>query len=337
MFDLNKNAFFMLGVTPDTNEHDIVEAFEDVVSEHPEKEHELQSAQNNLRMPNKRLLEELTYLWGVSPEHWLGLFSSTPESWDGLTEVAKMNLAAHYCCLAPYHIEALMEKTLDALVRGRDAYAVLFDEIKTSRKQAQLPLPQEAQYQESLEAVAAMHRKAAMFAVENGRHGGKIMTKIVEIWRLHDSDSGRFVMDLCRDYDRWSISKLRPIEKKINHIIVIVRNETEKMDLPYGHYSESFLQAELNELEKLLSEWDEYSQPVQLIKQAKWLDEPKSKEIYNKLRSLAIELHNKFGMTKQPLRISQSLLNTFPELPGIVGLLADDVNALKKREEDTRA
>ncbi len=82
-------------------------------------------------------------------------------------------------------------------------------------------------------------------------------------------------------------------------------------------------------IETKLDEWDEYSQPRQLIYDAKGLDEPRSKAIYEKLRDLTLWLANENQCFKQALTISKALLKTFPELPTVLDQASEDIETLE--------
>lgn len=323
MFDLRNNAFFILGVTPSSTSPEIADAFERVVSKQQTKEQELQTAVNNIMLPSKRYLEELTYLWGISPDNWNDWLSSLPNTWDDLTTTAKRNLAAHFCYFAPKKArKQLIEKALKEMIQERDSYVELFEEIKTSREMAQFPPPQETYYNEALEVIAALHQNAAIYALEQEKHGGEMMAKIVKKWRFDYSRTGLFVMDMSCDYRRRATNKICSLEENIFKNIRILKNDARFLEMLLGGKrpkNEVENKEELDQLEKLLSKWEKCIKPIQLMNEAKGLNDPRSKEIYINLNELAMDYHAIFHMSKQGYRVSRVLLKTFSDLPWLEG------------------
>lgn len=342
MFDLRNNSFFVLGVTPKATKVEIAEAFEEFAFAFPEKEHEFHTAKTNLLVPKSRLLEELTYLWGVPLEHWERLILSTSEFWNQPI-IARMNLAANYCFSLNENTNfatslSFVKPALYALIVSKDIDSELYKKIKVNRKKAQLPPPQETHYEEALATISALHRKAAMNAVDYVRQGGLILAEIVIQWRNANTKAGRFVMELCHDYDRWTIDKLRPIEQKIDQVIkalkaedFICKNFSTKEYMEYIEGRVDRVTTQLNELESLLAEWNDYSQPMQLMYKAKGLDDPKSGNLVEKLRTLYQKPDFKSYMPTHSLRISLMLLKTFSALPESVGRIETDIKNLKAR------
>ena len=117
-------------------------------------------------------------------------------------------------------------------------------------------------------------------------------------------------------YDRWSGPMLRRIEDEIGETAERLRKNTGDG-------------VALRLIETKLDEWDEYSQPRQLIYDEKGLDEPRSKAIYEKLRDLTLWLANENQCFKQALTISKALLKTFPELPTVLDQASEDIETLE--------
>ena len=109
---------------------------------------------------------------------------------------------------------------------------------------------------------------------------------------------------------------LHPLEKEINRATEELQN---------SHSEKS-----LDLLEKKLLEWDKYAQPIQLIEEGKGFDEKRSSEICNKLRDIALHLHNNEDKSEISLRITKLLHTVFPELPEAAKDLAHDLDALEK-------
>ena len=110
------------------------------------------------------------------------------------------------------------------------------------------------------------HIKTAINMIFHAEHPGTLATNITDKWRFDKTASGRFVADLIRGAYKSRIQPiLQPLEQDIDRAADILR------DTPRNELS-------LQLIERKLSEWDEYAQPLQLI------DEDKGLNIHNKLK-----------------------------------------------------
>ena len=317
-FDLRNNAFYLLGVAPEAASADIADAFDDAVMDSPDDESKLQIAKDVLATPKKRLREELSSLWDVHPGEWDKWLASTPDSWDGIFGIARINLAAHFLSALgdDDYSDDIRRKALDYLMGGRDGFDRLLPALVAARKTAGMPPPSAEHFRQAMHDIGEQHCKVAMRAIETASAPCAMMTSIAEEMRYDKTASGRFAADLVRAFDRWSITKLRPIEDGIDKAIASLRGgEVNKVVL--------------DDIDRLLNEWDEYSQPMQLMNEAKGLDEERSKKLANKLRSAAVYIANEHEEHEAALHISNVLNRTFPELPGIAGTLATDITTLR--------
>lgn len=323
MLNLRDNAFYLLGVSPEAAAAEVADAFDDAVMDAPADEAKLQKAKNALAAPKKRLPEELLSLWGVPAGKWeQWLARDNPGEWGELSGVARMNLSAHFMSAlsAGDYSDDLRRAMLGQIIEARnDFLTIMPDDIRAARKKAGMPPPSDEHFRAALLAVSEKHCQAAMRAIETAEKPGSIMTDIAEEWRYNKTESGRFVAHFSRAYDLWSIPKLRPIEQGIGKAINALQDGIDENAL--------------DDIDYLLAEWDKYSQPMQLMNEAKGLDDPRSRELLGKLRSLAIDLANNRKEYDAALRISNALSKTFPELPGKAGRLAEDIKTLRKLSE----
>lgn len=324
MLNLRDNAFYLLGVSPEATAAEVADAFDDAVMDAPTDEAKLQKAKNALAAPKKRLPEELLSLWGVPAGKWeQWLARDNPGEWGELSGVARMNLSAHFMSAlsAGDYSDDLRRAMLGQIIEAQnDFLTIMPDDIRAARKKAGMPPPSDEHFREALLAVSEKHCQAAMRAIETAEKPGSIMTGIAEEWRYNKTESGRFVAHFSRAYDLWSISKLRPIEQDIDKAINALQG---------GDIDENAL----DDIDYLLAKWDKYSQPMQLMNEAKGLDDPRSRELLGKLHSLAIDLANNHKEYDAALRLSNALSKTFPELPGKAGRLAEDIKTLRKLSE----
>ena len=325
MFDLRKNPFHLLGVLPEATAAEIMDAREDAEADGVAPEQELQTADTALRHPRKRLICEMSSLWGVPQKSASALLARVSGEGEfdiadeNLPPLARANLAAHVCAADMFSADDERRQVIEWLIEAREGIveSALQGEFNVTRKKAGFPPVQEEHLRDAVVELTKAHLDAALNAVEKADHPGKLMTGIVEEWRYVKTPGGIFVHDMAEGYGRWSVSILRPIGERIQESAKALRQNPDNSGA-------------LAAIERGLAEWDEYSQPVQLKEEAKGLDERESLDLYRDLRQLALHLANEKKKYRVSLKISNALLRTFPELPTVRGQLSNDIKTLKK-------
>ncbi|CAN0603422.1 unnamed protein product, partial [Ectocarpus sp. 12 AP-2014] len=98
----------------------------------------------------------------------------------------------------------------------------------------------------------------------------------------------------------------------------------------------SDIEALVTRASDLLVRWDDVNQPVQVYEQHQGHEEGRSKRIYEKLRSLCLDLANNRSEFTEARRLSEALLRTFPELESVAEALKGDVAALENLDEQQK-
>ena len=93
-------------------------------------------------------------------------------------------------------------------------------------------------------------------------------------------------------------------------------------------YTESFSNADFEEFEEELEQWDEIAQPLQLAHESKGADEAHSKELYEKIRATAFNLAHDEDRLHEALRITKLSKQVFAELPWAAEALMEDARVL---------
>jgi hypothetical protein len=208
---------------------------------------------------------------------------------------------------------------IEALIGAYDEIETgeISDTINTERTVAGFPAVGSHLVEEVLASTRSRHLDAALGAVTRNEHPGRLMTQMVEA-RLERQGSARdFIEALAERYDRWAGLALSGLEERLDAAVARLRRHTKDA-------------AALEDIVVILKDWDEYSQPRQLIFKSKHLDEPRSGVIYGKLRDLVLWLANDRNEYRRALVISQVLLRTFPELPSVIDQVPGDIEALKE-------
>jgi len=346
VFDLTSNPFAILRVSPRDDRDAILAAYEDAVTEGRPDERKLLEAQHALMASKPRLHAELSWLLDVAPARVNSILNSlqkatgTAEAATLLEELpglARANLAADLCGrLEPAEPRAqpavdggahLPLDPLDELVVAQadiDPPLVL-KAVNTARVLAGFPQLDLALVQEGLKAIREQHRNAALELIFATSHPGKRMTQIVDEFLHEDNYIFGFVEDLVERFDARCSERFRVIEDSIRAAETRLReNPHEQWPLLRPPPKDSAS----GQITQRLAEWDEYSQPRQLVYQAKGLDESRSRILYKSLRDLCVWLANEEHAYQPARQITQALSEAFSELPSVASQSAKDLPAL---------
>ena len=286
-------------------------------------------AQQTVLTSRTRIEAELSWFPGAPPSQARDILSNLEESNLGdadralerLRGLDKANLAADLCTRSggeTKYINELLETYEDFTVR--DVQEVL----RGLRSVSGFPIPDQQQVSGALTSLRLNHAKAAVACIIAAKSPGEALTEIVEAFLDWSNDDVGHVLDLIvREYDAWSQPHLGRIKEKIESDIAIYRGGSD--------------QCPVEQLVKLLAEWDAINQPVQLLDESKGHEEPRSKEIYGIVQDFCLWLANENGQYKEALAISRALLETFPELPAVAAQISRDVDVLESLAEEAKS
>ena len=229
----------------------------------------------------------------------------------------RANLAAQTVAMNPYL------RIVATLIEAQNEIqpATVTELINAERRVAGFPQVEQILVEQALAGVRSKHIEAALGAVTAAEHAGRFMTELIECRLDAEGPCRDFLERLAERYDSWSGPPLHRVEEQLDAAIALIRANTNDP-------------AALKQISACLTIWDEYSQPRQLIFQAKHLDEPRSKAIYGKLRDLALWLANEKKCFEQALLVSRVLLRTFPELPSVIDQVSTDIETLEELVEE---
>jgi len=320
-FDLLNNPFVILGVSTRDGREAIAEALEDRLAEGEIDEEDLLRAQQTLMASKSRLQAEMGWLIGMAPSRVKGVIAALEGNDDDAIEQVLSDSNAVACANIAAFLSAASGTKINVLHQLFGAQAEIepdyvTETINADRRISGFPEIARGLVEPTLDALKEQHCQAALAAITGSPHPGKRMTSLVEAVLPAKGPVRDFLEMVGERYDRWSGPMLRRIEDEIG-----VATERLRKNTGDG--------VALRLIETKLDEWDEYSQPRQLIYDAKGLDEPRSKAIYEKLRVLTLWLANENQCFKQALTISKALLKTFPELPTVLDQASEDIETLE--------
>lgn len=328
---LHNSPFALLGVSTRDNANKIIEQAE-------EKSLFLESdicakARSDLTIVRNRLVSEIRWLPGVSPNKAMSLLNALSSNYESLKDVTSLPP------LANSNLLAAVFETLDQDLAASDwqdlitifAYAVdlinsddVLREINADRALSgfsevrsleQIEMELEERYRFYTDTIkSALNRLEPMKLVE-------VVSIVVERTTKSGHDHApRLVHDLVDRYEmeteRFLIAEAENIRKLVEAI---------KLN---SHNGESQIKTQVEKLEMVVRKWDAIAQPIQLSKKAQGLDHNLSHDVAILIRSLAVELFNNHDMVSTVNLLTQTLKELFAEVPAVLERLEGDSEAI---------
>lgn len=327
-FDLFLNAFSVLKASFTSNHAEISDLVEDAEFDELHSQEIIQRSRQALLSPIDRLDQELSWLPELSNTQIneigsllkAGRITDLREAIAFLPDLSKANVLAHLC-----GTNSADETLLQDLLRAWDDVdqLILLQFLNTQRQAAGFPQVERSQLSASINALESTHARSAALHVWRLGEPGKVMESLVEA-ELKKGRASRILADFVREYDILSEPHLARIGEAIDQQIELARQPSCQ------------LEAVTSEIAELLRQWDDVNQPVQVFEQFQGHEEGRSKQIYEKLRSLCLELANERDEFRHAKRLSEALLHTFPELESVAEVLKGDVEALENLDEQQK-
>lgn len=326
-YGLTENPFNLLKVSIRSSRDDIAEAYEDALDDGVHDEDLLLQSHQALLGPKSRLEAELSWLPDCSPSRanriMEGLSGNSTVA-NLIIEVADIeglsaaNVYASICKRSPGN-----RSVIEFLIRSYDVFSEkqTISALNENRQISGFPKANRELVSGLLPGTKEQHARAAVGSIIKSEHPSLLMTELVEDFLNKSGGARDFLEVVAFHYDTWSAPKLREIKDQIDQSVEILR-------------ADSAANQPVLDIARFLSDWDEYSQPAQLLEQEKGLDEQRSKDLYDELRDISLWLANEEGEFKSALAISKALLDTFPELPSVVIQASDDIDALETLVKD---
>jgi len=327
-FNLFLNAFSVLKASFTSNHAEISDLVEDAEFDELHSQEIVQRSQQALLSPIARLDQELSWLpeLSVTQINEIGSLLEAERITDlreaiaFLPDLPKANVLAHLCGTNSVD-ETLLRDLLHAWDDVDQLSVLQF--LNTQRQAAGFPQVERSQLAASIKVLESTHARSAALSVWRLDEPGKVMESLVESELKRDRES-RILAEFVREYDTLSEPHLARISEAIDQQIELASQPTQQ------------LEAVTSEIAELLRQWDDVNQPVQVFEQHQGHEEGRSKQIYEKLRSLCLELANERGEFRHAKRLSEALLYTFPELESVAEVLKGDVEALESLDEQQK-
>ena len=328
---IKENPFYILDATTRDNRQKIVELAEEKSFDIDEDL--CQKARSDLTMPRNRVLAELNWLPGVSPNKISLLISKLKTcdkslySIEGIPDLARINILMEL--LDNEHIKFNTNELEDVIIKIINNFDNLnTDEIIRDINEDRIVsgFPEINDYELVENHLLEKKRSCVKLILKRLNnletlHLIDIMTRIVDDATVNgEIQASSMLEDLVDDYKLHTQNFLEQEFEKIRKLIEIIQNRAEE--------GKDTISPLINKLLEITRNWDNVAQPIQLSMKSRGLDEPLSSKVANTIRSLSIELTNDYGYVELSQKISEVIKELFAELPEIVEKVEEDIDTL---------
>jgi coenzyme PQQ biosynthesis protein PqqD len=329
---LHLNPFYILGATTRDDKQRIVKLAEEMSLE---LDHDIcQKSRSDLTNPRTRLGAEMAWLPGISPKKTIQLTNLLLEDpkaiWleSGLPSLAHANLmAAAFESVQKtddpsdisqfiYEMAYLVDEiAIDDVVQfiNEDRAISGFSEVR-SLDQVESELIQRKRYFKKA-IIDALNRLPSSSLVE-------AMTDVVDWTTDNGNDHApELVDDLVDSYEVECHNFLQKEAENIKKLIAGAFDSATS--------GEAVLNIRIDKLISVARNWNKVAQPIKLSAKARGIKHEPSNEIAVSIRSLEIDLFQKFDMLTQVRRINELLQELFSELPDFNERITQDTEFLE--------
>lgn len=315
---MSSSPFTILGVSSRATHDAVVSAAEDRIFDGIDATI-LEDARNSLTIPRERVNAELRFFPDISPARLDGVIRELQEAenqsevdrvLNGLPALTRINLLVD---LLRSDVESYLPIFCVALSEFDPHLAR--QAIDENRTVSQFRSVQSDEWRDALQSYQAELAEELFQSVISTPSPSTHLIDLLNSQSLRDGEWFSSTLDGAIDrYDRWSETELSKIQSRLTGHIELASN---------GRLDDA-----ISSIESDLEEWDLINQPVQLRDEARGLDEPKSRKVFEQVRDLALKLANQDGRYSEAKRLSEALKKTFPELPSVLVRLEQDIETL---------
>jgi hypothetical protein len=339
---IHKNPFSLLCVSTRDGRKLIVERAEErSLAADPAS---CQQARSELTNPRTRLAAEISWLPGVSPRRATALLNSlTADPFsvrreEGIPTLAHCNLmASAFEAVSSNHSAADVAAFVEQFARQVDELdaEVVLRSVNEDRAISGFPEVKGAELvQEEIAQRKRSYRNAVKEALNQLPPNDLIgaMTRVLESTTANGTRHAPELIDeLVDSYAVETQQFLQQEAENAEKLIGAARSSASKGD--------AGVKSIIDQLERVLRNWDKVAQPLQLSFKARGIEHNASKTLAYKVRSLAVDFFNEHDNLSQSRRLTQLLKELFSEVPEIVDLVDEDAKALgdisARREESS--
>jgi len=324
------NPFELLAVSLNATPENIGAAFDDALFDGVVAAEELREARRQLLAPKLRLTAEISFLPDATEKGRLEAlealrrnapFSDLMAIARDLAPVSRENFLAHLGALEPSS-DILREF---ALAQAAIVLAETHKIIVALHREATVPEATQEAVNEALNAASETNTALLFAAYREPKDAAKDLGQCLEENLANASpELVNAYTSMTNAYNSSVSSIMQAFRRQIKELSEQLRAEPDGTSIVAA-------------LQEQLEKWDELAQPLQVLAFHKGRDESKSRDLFEFVRGLSIELANERDAVGAALEISRVCATVFAELPRAARQLEDDIKALEELADQVGA
>jgi peptidoglycan hydrolase-like protein with peptidoglycan-binding domain len=324
-FDLFRNPFVLLGLDLSASAKQVADAFEDAVADGHASEPELVAARQAILTPLLRLEAEVGALPDTPSREWRSILvalkssqtiTSLRQAFANIASLSRSNLLTHIASRVPPDAPTLAAWLA---AQGTINLDEVHREIEQFREIAGVVRPDRRALSSALSNLKEQQARALFDGFVSPADAIGVVTICTkEIISSQNDDQIDALSSLLNAYNRHIAQELSFRRERVTSTAAALRSD------PDGPGNVAIVV-------DALRFWDQAGQPLQLLEAHKGRDEPSSQEVFQEIRSLAIDLANDLSRFDVALSITKACQEVFAKLPRAVQQLSEDQAVLEER------
>lgn len=330
-FNLLKNPFVLLGLSPDADPATVKEAYEDAVEDEADEPDALMRAQQTLLTPRLRIEAEVGGFLDVDPgvatEIVSDIRTGRPigEIKDGLTRLHSLprsNVIAHYGSAGPLGLDHLRD-----LIAAQAAVApgAVCDAINDVRQEIALGRVDRDVVSDALSKLLDRQTKAVIEALGIGDKAVALFDLFVSRIVAGGDSAALFRLDVYVSMFRQAVAS--ELSKR-REAVVAACDEIRRNPKPDAAY---------RKLDKAVRFWMALVRPVQTYENHRQREDAATREMYGTVRQLALDLSNEQREFEGAEKVVAIASGAFGHLPRAADQMSEDTKQLAELRNDKLA
>lgn len=324
-FDLFRNPFVLLGLDLSASARRVADAFEDAVADGHASESELVTARQAILTPISRLKAEVGALADTPSSEWRSILTALKSSqassrlrqaFAKVAPLSRSNLLAHLSSRTHPDAPMLTEWIATHSAINLDQ---IHRQIVQFREMAGVVRPERASLSAALGDLREQQARSLFDGFEYPPDAIEPVKGCAErIISTGDAAQIDVLGNLLKAYSHHIEQELSFRRQRITSTADALRSDPDGM-------------GNLALVVDALKFWDQAAHPLQLLEVYKGRDEPSSQEVFQQLRTLAIDLANDLSRFDLSLSIMKCCQGVFARLPRAAQQLSEDRVTLEER------
>ena len=335
--DLLQNPFHILNATPRDNRRKIM----DLADERSLMldSSECMQAHSDLTNPRRRLSAEIAWLPGIGPKRTdevLALLESSPSNLlgiDKLSSVARANLLAAGLSRLP---DCSSDDIAEWILEIAGAFENIdIEELRVILSEERIvsgfPEITDSSAVEAAIQERRQHYRQVIKAALDNLYARELVEAVTIAVELATDDGKKQGLILIDDLvDSYEVEAQAFLEKEEGNIEKLVKDIRAAADSKRPDW---FLAPIINELVRVVKNWDTVAQPIQVSTKSRGLDHDASHRVAMLVRELAIDLFNDHSKLEFSQQITKMLQEVFAEVGEVAERTAEDAETLEEISE----